>query len=298
MLDKSSIALFVSIMSVSLAAILIISCDSHPLVISLYRMLFTTLIISSFILIKKEYRVELLKVNKKQLLMMVGIGIILAFHFMFWITSLTLTSVASSVILVTAHPILVGPMSHILLKERLSFRNGIGILCAIFGIIILVYGNYGFSSSIDSFEGNVLAFLGGIAAGFYILGGRHMRNKLSVIPYVFIVYSVSTVVIFLFSSYYSVSIISISIRDLGIILVMAIIAGIFGHTLYNWSLAKVRASLASVALLGEPIGSAFFAYIIPWIHQIPTRYTIIGGGIILVGIFLTAKNKKYLLEDY
>jgi drug/metabolite transporter (DMT)-like permease len=55
-------------------------------------------------------------------------------------------------------------------------------------------------------------------------------------------------------------------------------------------LEHVRASLASVALLGEPLGSTLLAYIIPWINQTPSQYTIIGGGIILVGIYLTAKN--------
>ncbi|NIP34860.1 MAG: EamA family transporter, partial [Thermoplasmata archaeon] len=39
---------------------------------------------------------------------MVGIGAVLATHFSLWIASLELTSVASSVVLVTAHPILVG----------------------------------------------------------------------------------------------------------------------------------------------------------------------------------------------
>ena len=76
----------------------------------------------------------------------------------------------------------------------------------------------------------------------------------------------------------------------GIILIMAVVSGIFGHTLYNWSLEYVRASVASVFLLGEPIGSSLLAYAIPWIHQIPSQFTLIGGGIILLGIYLTARK--------
>jgi drug/metabolite transporter (DMT)-like permease len=48
----------------------------------------------------------------------------------------------------------------------------------------------------------------------------------------------------------------------------------------------------SVALLGEPIGSSLLAYVIPWIHQEPSLYTIVGGSIILVGIYLTARAMK------
>ena len=71
---------------------------------------------------------------------------------------------------------------------------------------------------------------------------------------------------------------------------MAVVAGIFGHTLYNWSLGYIRASLASVALLGEPIGSSLLAFAIPWINQVPSKFTIIGGGVILLGIYLTSGN--------
>ena len=71
---------------------------------------------------------------------------------------------------------------------------------------------------------------------------------------------------------------------------MAIVSGLLGHTLYNWSLEHIRASLASVALLGEPLGSTLLAIAIPQINQIPSQYTILGGAIILIGIYLTAKK--------
>jgi drug/metabolite transporter (DMT)-like permease len=255
-------------------------------------MLFTTFIIFIFILVKKSYINEIKELTKTQVLLMICIGIILAVHFTFWVTSLKMTSVSSSVILVTAHPIIVGPISHIFFKERLSSINVIGIIISFLGIIILVYGNYGFSSSIDTLEGNILAWLGGVAAGLYILGGRHLRSQISVIPYVSIVYSVATIVLFFFCILSNISITVISSQDLLIIFTMALISGIFGHTLYNWTLAKVRASIASVALLGEPIGSSFFALIIPWINQIPSNYNILGGGIILSGIYLTTRMNR------
>ena len=222
---------------------------------------------------------------------MVGIGIILAIHFSFWITSLRMTSVASSVILVTAHPIIVGPISHFLLKERLSIVNIIGIMVSFLGVIVLVYGNYGFAS-IDTLEGNIFAWFGGVAAGLYILGGRHLRCQISVIPYVFVIYCTATIVLFFLCVLSNISLTFISSRDLSIIFVMALISGIFGHTLYNWSLEKVRASIASVALLGEPIGSSLFAFILPWINQIPSIYTLIGGGIIIIGIYFTTRTRQ------
>lgn len=290
MVNKAYIALFISVVSVSFAAIFIVSCDAPALSIAFYRLLFTALLISPFVILHKKTRHELLNLPRSTLLIMAGIGIILAAHFALWITSLDHTSVASSVILVTAHPLLVGPVSHFFLKERLSGINAIGIVLSVVGVIILVYGNYGFSSGLDTIEGNILAILGGVGAGLYILGGRKLRKTVSIGSYAFVVYAVGTIVLFVICLLFNAPVINLSLRDYGIIFLMAVVAGIFGHTLYNWSLEHVRASLASVVLLGEPIGSSLLAFALPWIQQIPSYYTIIGGAIILSGIYLTARK--------
>jgi len=290
---KPYLALFSSIVAVSFASIFIISCEAPPLSIAFYRLFFTTLLLLPFLLLKKQSRKELIHLDRSTILFMVLIGCILAAHFSFWITSLTKTSVASSVILVTAHPILVAPVSYYFLKERISKINALGITCSILGVIILVYGNYGLVSlTIDTLEGNILAMLGGIAAGLYILGGKKMRKTVSILPYAFVVYAVATIALLFICLWYQAPLAYLSMRDYGIILLMALISGIFGHTLYNWSLAYIRASVASVFLLGEPIGSSLLAYALPWIHQIPSQYTLLGGAIILGGIYLTAKNTK------
>ena len=299
MINKPYVTLFISVLSVSFAAIFIVSISAHPLSIAFYRLLFTTLLIIPFVIFNKKTRKELLNLQYSTIIIMIGIGLVLAAHFSLWITSLKLTSVASSVILVAAHPFLVGPVSHYLFREKLSILNIIGIMLSIFGVIILVYGNYGLSSiALDSLEGNILALLGGVAAGFYILGGRKMRKKVSVTSYVFVVYGASTIALLLICLIFNAPVYNISIQDYQIILLMAIISGIFGHTFYNWSLKYIRTSIVSVVLLGEPLASTLFAYAIPWIHQVPSEYTILGGAVILIGIYMTAskktKSEKYL----
>jgi drug/metabolite transporter (DMT)-like permease len=289
-IHKPYIALFISIISMSFAAIFIVSCKSPPLSIAFYRMLFTTLLILPLVILKSNIKGEIKSLPRSNTLFMIIIGIILALHFAFWITSLTKTSVASSVILVTAHPILVAPLSYYLLKERMSIVNIIGIVLSMSGVSILVLGNY--SLSPITLEGNILAILGGATAGIYILGGRISRKKVSISSYAFIVYSVATAVLLIICLSLNAPIYNLNPQDYWIILLMAIIAGIFGHTLYNWSLKYITASVASVALLGEPIGSSLFAFILPWIHQIPTIYTLIGGAITLSGIYLTARQKS------
>lgn len=299
-MQKQYLGLIISIIAVSFASIFILSCQAPPLSIAFYRLLFTTLLIFPFILIRKKTRDELRSLPRVTLLIMIVIGVILATHFSLWITSLKMTSVASSVILVTAHPVLVAPVSFYFLKEKLSWVNALGIAISLAGVGVLVIGNYGFAAfGLDTIEGNILAVLGGIAAGLYILGGRKLRKTVSTMSYAFVVYAVGTITLFFICLALSAPVYNLSIADYEIILLMALVSGIFGHTLYNWSLGYIRASVMSVALLGEPIGSSLLAYAIPWIHQEPSLYTAVGGGIILVGIYLTARTIKEidLLEN-
>ena len=197
-MQKYFIGLLISIIAVSFASIFILSCQAPPLSIAFYRLLFTTLLIVPLILIRKKTRDELCRLPRTTLLIMIVIGVILAAHFSFWVTSLKMTSVASSVILVTAHPMLVAPLSFYFLKEKLSWINALGIAISLAGVGVLVIGNYGFAAfGLDTLEGNILALLGGVAAGLYILGGRTLRKKVSTFTYAFVVYAVGTIALFI-----------------------------------------------------------------------------------------------------
>ena len=64
---------------------------------------------------------------------------------------------------------------------------------------------------------------------------------------------------------------------------------IFGHTLYNWALRYVAALLVSASILAEPILSSILAYFL--LSEVPSVYVILGGPIVLVGIFLVALRR-------
>lgn len=289
------IALFIATTGVSFAAIFIrsVSPEVSPLAIAFLRLLFTTLLILPFTFAHRAWRHDILHLSRGQVLWMSVIGIILAAHFALWITSLTKTSVASSVMLVTAHPVMVAPLAYFFLGERLSKVNVSGIALSIAGATILVFGNYSLKSS--TLEGNVLAILGGAAAGLYILGGRKLREHVSVMAYTTVVFGVAAATLFLLCLAARTPLLDISMRDYEIIFLMAVVSGIFGHTLYNWALRYLRASVISVSLLGEPLGSALLAFILPWIGEVPTLYTVVGGCFIIPGIYLTMRGEPSYL---
>ena len=272
----------VAVVAVSFSAILIRWSDADFLAIAAGRMLISAVLLAPFAMVM--YRAELFSLARRDVAIMVGIGAVLATHFSLWIASLDLTSVASSVVLVTAHPILVGLVGHFFMSERLSRLNAVGIAIGLMGVIILTQGDAGAGS--DTLVGDLLAFLGGVAAGVYILAGRQTRKRISLPVYAFIVYASCAVFLMVGVVFTGTELFTLPADEWWLFLLMALGPSILGHTMYNWTLRYVPASVVSVSLLGEPVGSSLLAALL--LSEVPPEYTMIGGAIILVGIVMAS----------
>ncbi|UCE74797.1 MAG: DMT family transporter [Methanomassiliicoccales archaeon] len=284
--NLSNMAILIAVFSVSFSAIFIRWSNAHPFVIAAYRMGITCLFLLPLVAVR--YKDEFKKIQKDELIFMVAIGMVLALHFGAWISSLEETSVASSVILVTSHPLFVAIVSHYLFRERLKTIGYIGIVVAFIGIIVLSVGDLGLGGS--NFRGDILALIGSIAAGTYILGGRKSRRNISLVPYVFIVYGVCTVCLLGACAVVAAPLYPLPLEEYELFILMALIPTILGHTLYNYALKYVKAQIISVSLLGEPIGSTILAWIL--LEEVPPQFTIIGGCLILPGIYLAYMGRK------
>src|SRR5947209_16042569 len=93
------------------------------------------------------------------------IGAILATHFALWISSLKVEgeSIASSVVLVTSHPLLVGLLSHYVLRERLNRWMTIGIVLGFAGCVSIALADYGLAGSL--LYPDIVAVCGGLVEG-------------------------------------------------------------------------------------------------------------------------------------
>jgi drug/metabolite transporter (DMT)-like permease len=280
-------AIALAVVSVSFSAIFISWSTSPFITIALYRLALASLILSPFALWD---RAVLFALTRKELLGMMGVGAILATHFTLWIGSLKLegvsVSVASSVILVTSHPLLVGLLSHFVLRERLNARMALGIGLGFGGVVVIAIADSTARSA--SLVGDLLAFLGGVAAGFYFLAGRRLRQRIPLVAYAFVVYVSATGVLLLYALALHESLAPVGQvpREMALFLAMALIPQIGGHTLYNWSLRWIPAPVVSLSLVGEPIGSSLLAWVL--LNQVPGVAVGVGGALALAGIYLAA----------
>lgn len=281
-----NLAILVSILAVSTASVLIRMSSAPPLAIASYRMLISSLVLSPYFLYARgPYKIR--ELEKREILMLLGVGVVLAVHFASWITSLSHTTVASSVIFVHIDPIFVALVSHFFLGERVSKRTALGILLGITGATLIAIGDAGLEG--HNLYGDFLALIGGMMLGLYILGGRTLRKGLDLTSYVTPVYLTSAFILVLASFLSGVPLTGYPAKEYLLFTVIAIVPMIFGHTVYNWALRYVEAPVVSLSLLGEPVGASILAYV--FLGETPPPTALTGGALTLLGILITVYRK-------
>jgi len=278
-------ALIVGIFAISTSAILIRWSSSEPLVIGSYRQTFATFLFLPF-LIKDRFK-EVVSLKFKDIIELVVIGLILGSHFGFWISSVKATSVAASVLLGTCHIVYVSIIGWLVFGESLNKKGILGTLLALSGIIILFGGDL--LQDPGNFQGNLLAFVSGILAGLYYLGGRKHRKKISLPTYAFIVYLSSAVAMWIVVLIQGLEYQNISNSEFQLFFLMALVPTLLGHTMQNWALAFLPAYVISITLLVEPIGSGILAWLI--FDEIPSLGVLVGGIIVLYGVYIVALSE-------
>lgn len=277
----------------SISSIIIRFSEAPSLVIAAYRMLFTTMML--VIPVYLNNRSEFENLNRNNLVMCLLSGVFLALHFATWIQSLQMTTVANSTILVSCSPIFVAAINYFLLKERINKSMVIGISMSLLGTIIIGMGSsQGTGNSM--LIGNILAFMGAIfVAGYLVIGGI-VRKNVSAGVYVFIVYSVSAIVLFVMCFVTGTPLYPYPVREFSLFFTLAFFSSILGHTVYNYLMKYFSSTLISVSTLSEPIFASLMALLI--FMEIPSVYTIIGGIIIIAGIyyFLSSQNTQKDIE--
>ncbi|HJM17235.1 MAG TPA: DMT family transporter, partial [Candidatus Poseidoniia archaeon] len=165
---------------------------------------------------------------------------------------------------------------------------------SLFGIIILFWGDL--VDDPGNFRGNFFAFISGILAGLYILGGRKHRKKISLPTYAFIVYFSSAITMWVVVLAQGLDYKSISKSEFQLFFVMALVPTLLGHTMQNWALAFLPAYVISITLLAEPVGSGILAWHL--FDEVPSLGVLVGGLIVLFGVCLVALSEQDItLED-
>ena len=289
---KSSIfsyfILFFGVFALSTSAIFVKLADAPAAIIAFYRLLFATVILLPLLLFNKRNRNELKTLSKKQWGFGFLSGLFLATHYVLWFESLRYTSVASSTVIVTLQPLFSMIGGYFLFKERFTKGAVIGCFIAISGSIVIGWQDFQISG--DALYGDILAFMaaGIITAYFFI--SQHIRKDLSLIPYSVISYGSSACFLGIFAYMQQQSFIHYATQTWLSFIGLAFIATILGQTIFNWLLKWMSATVISMSILGETIGTCVLAYFI--LSETITLQQALGISIIFIGLTLFLLQPK------
>lgn len=279
------VALAVGVLSVSSAAILIKLVPSTPAATAFWRLLLSVLILLPWAL-KGQARSP---VTIRNLPSLIFSGIFLALHFLTWIWSLHLTSVAVSTALVSTHPVFVALYERFFLKRSLKRETVTGGILIFVGLILATVGH---GIQIRHLEGILMALLGSLFAAGYILLGQRLRQRLTTATYAVSVYSTSTLLLGLMQLGWYGNLGTLSPRIFVIYLLLALLPTLGGHTLFNWLLRYTPATTVSLAFLGEIAGATLLAWVI--LGQVPSAASLFAVLFILAGLTISVRPPKIL----
>jgi drug/metabolite transporter (DMT)-like permease len=271
------------VLAVSASAIFIRLADAPAVAIAFWRCAFGAAVLLPPALFRKDRFPR-----DRALYAGIASGVALGAHFGFWISSLDYTSVAASVVLVSTQPVFVAVLAYLLFGERTTPLSFLGIVVAIAGTAVIASDRTVGSAAI---LGNVLALAGALTVAVYVVIGRSSRTGgVSVLPYSIVVYSAAAATLLPVALVFEVPLWGYSGETWFWLAAITVGPQLMGHTVFNWALRYVEASIVSGTILAEPVVAALLAWLI--LSERPGVLTIVGGAIVLAGLYFLLSGRS------
>jgi drug/metabolite transporter (DMT)-like permease len=288
-------ALGTGILATSTAALFIrlAQAESAPsLVLAAARLIVATLVLTPLVI--RRYWPEVRVVSVSDLKWALVAGMVLGLHFATWISSLEYTAVVNSVTLVSTSPLWVALLAPIFLGEKLSRWVVIGLVLAMSGgILVGLSGGAGDPPTrSDPVLGNGLAVIGAIMVALYFMIGRRLRARLSVIVYIWLVYSAAALILVLTVLVSSQQVAGLPVQAYLWMILLGLVPQLIGHSSLNYALGFLPAAYVSLVTLAEPVGSGVLAII--FLDEWPVLLQLVGSALILLGIGCATHEDRVL----
>ncbi|MDR6226580.1 DMT family transporter [Desmospora profundinema] len=279
-------ALLVGVVFLSFAAIFVRASSAPSTVVAAYRMLFAFALLTPWWWWK--HRREIFRLTGRQWGLTLLSGVFLALHFGLWFASLSYTSIASSVVLVTLQPLFAFAGAWIFFGERTRPAALVGAAIAVFGGMVLGWGDLAIGGT--ALFGDFLALMGAAMVTGYWLTGQYLRQSLSLMTYTYVVYGTAGMLLALAAVAMDQPLAPYPATDWLLFLALALFPTLLGHSILNWSIRWVPATTVSVSILGEPVGASILAAI--FFAEVPTLWQWVGGALIVYGVYRFLKKRE------
>jgi drug/metabolite transporter (DMT)-like permease len=217
---------------------------------------------------------------------------VITLHFLIQITGLQYTTATNTGWIISVSPLVMAVLSFAFLHEKIGKAQVIAIAVATFGIFLLMSkGNFsqlGFLTSL----GDWLVLISAHTWAIYTVVTRDLsrsRNPLAITMGVMAPALVVMTVYMMFTSDWG-KIAAMPARGVWALLFLAIPGLALGHWFWQEGVAKIGATRAGIYLYLEPVATTALA--IPLLNEPFGWATAVGGGLVLVGVYIGQGSKR------
>jgi drug/metabolite transporter (DMT)-like permease len=219
-------------------------------------------------------------------------SIVLTAHFIIQITGIKYTTATNTSWIISMIPLIVAVLAFLFLKERLRSVTIFGIVLATIGVLFLISkGKIGDLKWLSSF-GDWLVLISAHTWAVYTILTRNASRKLDPLLVTFCVLLPSTIIslsIMIFSSDWH-KFLNLSGEAIVSLLLLGLLGTALAQLLWQDGVAKIGAAEASVYLYIEPLATTAVA--VPYLHETFGLFTAIGGGLVLLGVWIAGRQQK------
>jgi drug/metabolite transporter (DMT)-like permease len=277
------VLLGVAVLAVSTAAPLVRVADAPTLAIAFWRNALALPVLAVLVAASAGARASLRGLDRRERRLSLLAGLFLAAHFAAWVPSLSFTSVASSVALVSTQPV----WAALIARRRghhVARRAWWGIGLAMAGAVVLT--GVDVQVSARALFGDVLALAGGALAAAYVTAGAEVRRTVPTAVYALVCYGVAAAALLAVCLAGRQQLAGYDATTWWALAAMVAGPQLLGHTVVNRVLRTTGPTLVSVAILFEIVGSAVLAWIafdeVPPVSAVPAGILIIAGVVLVV----------------
>ncbi len=223
-------------------------------------------------------------------------GSALSLNYILFTLGVKETTAGSASLLVQSQIIFLILWGHLLLRERIDWLKGIGMLITLAGLFIVIWSEDSLAEMFASryFWGNILVAISGLFWSFYGLSNKKLgenRRTTEILPSVFLLGVIITAIpTYLKLEFY----ISPTGRDIIILIALGVIGTGLSYLLLSEGIKRLNASTAGVMTSLAPVFTLLSANIFLG-EEITTRI-IIGTILILLGIVVIIYDDNYQLK--
>lgn len=241
--------------------------------------------------------------SKRSLQLMLASGLALAAHFATWVASLDATTLTHSLLFVTAHPLVIVLGMGLLARSTFDVRAparaewlGAGV-CFVGAAVALLDAGTAQGDQTVTVWGDALAFSGAVFVVGYIVVGRVLREWMPIFLYAFPVTLIGATVLLPLSwliepDHASFGALGwLDTAFFGWFLLLALIAGLLGHTGLNTCLRYISPLVVSTSVTLEPVIGSLIGW---WFFDagIPGVWTFVGGAVLMLGLLMVVVTSE------